>query len=345
MMSGNRPLVSVIVLNWNKKDYLPRCLDSVFRQDYPNLEVLFVDNGSDDGSVTFVREHYPDARVIPLGHNMGFAPANNIGIQEASGTYVMSLNNDTELDERCIGELVRVIEQHPNAWSCSPKIVSFELPATIVNVGIESRNFNPGDRGHGDPDDGRYDQIEEIFGPNGGAGLYRQEVLDEIGGFDEDFVAYYEDVDLAWRARLAGWCSIYAPEAICRHAFGGTNKSRTFYIEYHIFRNIIWLYIKDLPYKYLLEKLPTLLKQEVVFWISHLRRWDIKWLRMKIHTYQKLPKMFKKRRVIQKNRRLDDQEFERWYRPVPPSSSPDRSPADLRPSSSSSSTGMDVTTP
>ena len=344
-MVDETPLVSVIVLNWNKKEYLRRCLDSACRQDYSNLEILFVDNGSEDGSVAFVRMHYPHIRIIALDYNMGFAPANNIGFAEAAGVYVMTLNNDTELDKGCIRELVTVIEQYPDAWSCSPKIIGFDDPPMIVNVGIESRNFEPRDRGYGDPDDGRYDRIEEIFGPNGGAGLYRKAVLDEIGGFDEDFVAYYEDVDLAWRARLAGRISVYAPGAICRHAFGATNKNRPFYIEYHIFRNIIWLYVKILPYPYLREKLPTLLKQEVIFWIDHVRRWDIKWLKMKLDTYRKLPRMVRKRRQIQRVKRIDNQAFERWYRPAPTENRSSRGRSiDVPASPSSSSTGTDVKT-
>lgn len=312
------PLVSVLVLNWNKKEYLHRCLSSVFRQNYPNIETLFIDNGSDDGSVELVRKHYPQAHIIALDHNMGFSAANNIGISQASGDYIMTLNNDTELDEGCVSELIEVIEQFPQAWSCSPKIVSFDNPPIIVNVGIGVQDRWPTDRGHGEPDDGRYDQIEEILGPNGGAGLYRKAVLDEIGGYDEDFVAYFEDVDLAWRARLTGWISVYAPKAICRHAFGGTNKTRPFYIEYHIFRNIIWLYIKDIPGAYLWKKVPGLLKQEIIFWKSHLRRGGAKWLNMKIDTYKKLPRMMMKRRHIQRNRHIDDKEFERWFHELLP---------------------------
>ena len=109
----------------------------------------------------------------------------------------------------------------------------------------------------------------------------------ETRWYDEDMlghlnhgtvVAYFEDVDLAWRARLTGWISVSAPKAICRHAFGVTKKTRPFYIEYHIFRNIIWLYVKDIPGAYLWKKVPGLLKQEIIFWKRHLRRGGAKWL-------------------------------------------------------------------
>ena len=317
-MSEGRPLVSVIVVNWNRKGYLERCFNAIAAQDYPNLDVILVDNGSTDGSLELMREHFSDVLLISLDQNMGFAPANNIGILASTGVYVLTLNNDTALASGCVSALVDTIERYPQAWACAPKIISFDNPPVIVNVGIGARDHMPTDRGGGEPDDGRYDTVEEVFGPNGGAGLYRRAALDEIGLFDEDFFFYYEDVDLAWRARFAGWTCIYAPTAVCKHVSGGTSKSLPFFTEYHIFRNIIWLYIKGIPCVYLRRRLPRMIKQELIFWKTHLRRGDTQWLKMKWDTYCKAPIMLIKRRSIQRSRRIDDAEFERWFLPLLP---------------------------
>ncbi len=309
-------MVSIVIPNWNGLRFLERCLRAVTHQTYSSIEVIFVDNGSEDGSVAFTRESFPRMRLVEIPRNLGFAPAVNIGIGEATGDYILTLNNDTEIAPACVAEMVKALETAPEAGACAPKIISFESPPTIVNVGIEAPNFNPADRGFGETDAGQYDNPGEIFGVNAGAGMYRRAMLEDVGLFDADFESYYEDVDLAWRSRLAGWTSIYQPTAICKHEFGGTSKAMPFYTEYHIFKNIVWVHIKNLPYRYLREKVISLLRQEIIFWLNHLRRRDFKWLKMKLHTYVKLPKMCLKRRRIMNKRRIDDLEFERWYRPT-----------------------------
>ncbi|MBT5873475.1 MAG: glycosyltransferase family 2 protein [Candidatus Latescibacteria bacterium] len=317
-MGDTATLVSVVIPNWNGIRFLERCLEAIYSQTYPHVEVIFVDNGSDDESVPFVKSRFPEIRILGLPRNLGFAPAINRGIADANGAFILTLNNDTEMAAGCVAALVEALSRNTQVGSCAPKIVGFESPQVIVNVGIESPEFKPADRGFGELDSGQYDEPAEIFGVNAGAGLYRKKMLDDVGLFDEDFESYYEDVDLAWRARLAGWGCLYVPQAICRHEFGGTSKARPFYTEYHIFKNIIWVHVKDLPLRYFREKIATLLKQEIVFWLDHIRRWDTKWLRMKAHTYIKLPKMCLKRRRIMRSRRIDDREFEKWYRPGAP---------------------------
>jgi GT2 family glycosyltransferase len=250
---------------------------------------------------------------------MGFAPANNIGIALATGEYIMTLNNDTEMEPACVSEMTRTLAASPASWACAPKIVSFDAPPMIVNAGIGVRDHMPTDRGGGEPDDGRYDTPEEVFGPNGGAGLYKKKVLDEIGLYDEDFFFYYEDVDLAWRARLAGWTCVYAPAAICRHESGGTSKALPFFTEYHIFRNLIWLYLKNIPAPYFRKKLPGLIWQEIIFWKAQITRRESRWIRMKLDAYRKIPRMLMKRRHVQKMRRISNGELERWIVPMLPS--------------------------
>lgn len=317
-MPEKRPRVSIVVVNWNRQEYLERCFKAVLAQDYPDLEVILVDNGSQDGSIDLVRERFPIIHIIALDENKGFAQANNIGIAASTGPYIITLNNDTQMAPGCVGALVETMERYPKAWACAPKIISFDDSPVIVNAGIGAKDHMPTDRGGGEPDDGRYSEMEEVFGPNGGAALYRRAVLDDIGLFDEDFFFYYEDVDLAWRARLAGWTCLYVPAAVCRHVSGGTSKSLPFFTEYHIFRNIIWLYIKGIPGPFIRPRLPGLLKQELVFWKTHLLRRDTRWLKMKWDTYLKAPGMLMKRRHIQRSRRIDDAEFERWFTPLLP---------------------------
>lgn len=245
-----KPLVSIIILNLNGKKFLEGCLSSLKVQSYPNFEVIIVDNGSTDGSVQFVRENFPDTIIIENKENLGFAMANNQGIKIAKGKYIALLNNDTVVDRNWLKNLVTVAESSPEKigmWA--GKILSIENPGIIDSVGglVISNDGIAKGRGRLEEDIGQYDREEEVLIPSACAALYRKEIFDEVGLFDEDFFAYCEDTDLGLRARLAGWKTISVPKAIVYHHYSGTTGRYASSKAYLVERNHVWVAIKNFP--------------------------------------------------------------------------------------------------
>lgn len=243
------PSVSVIVANWNRRDLLRACLLSLSQQTFRDFEIIVVDNGSTDGSIELLGDRrFEYVRVIQNAENRGFCAANNQGIEAARGSWIALLNNDAEAEPRWLERLLAVVESEPDVGMAACKILTWENRTIIDKAGhlIYPDGQNRG-RGTGDPDRGQYDQIEEIAWPDGCAALYRRSMLDQIGGFDEDFFAYADDAELGLRGRIAGWRCLYVPDAVVYHHTGSTlgrySARRLFLIE----RNRIWLAAKLFP--------------------------------------------------------------------------------------------------
>jgi GT2 family glycosyltransferase len=220
------PRVSVLILNYNGLKWLPICLPSALRTDYPNLEVCLIDNGSSDGSVEYVRERFPSVRIIANGENLGFAEAYNRAIEEVDGEYVAVLNNDTEvLEPGWVRHLVDAALRDPGVAAVACKLVSMADPARLDSVGGMGIPFWRGfvDIGRGEVDEGQYDGPGfEPFAFCGGAALIRRDAFLRAGGFDAKFFLYVEDADLSWRLRLMGHRIAYEPRARVAHHFSGT---------------------------------------------------------------------------------------------------------------------------
>jgi GT2 family glycosyltransferase len=254
------PTVSIVIPNWNGLAHLPDCLESLKAQSMRPTETIIVDNGSTDGSVDFVRNNYPWASIVMLPSNAGVAVAMNRGIVASNGEYVALLNNDTALAPDWLETMVRALQSESAVGSVACKMLRFFDRQTIDAAGdFLTRAGSPYSRGSNEPDDGRYDTREFIFGACGAAALFRRIVFDDIGLFDEDFVSHYEDVDLAFRAQLAGYRCLYVPDAVCYHKRGATYNSvsdRTIRIQE---RNLTAYYVKSFPAGLLLAKLPLIL--------------------------------------------------------------------------------------
>jgi GT2 family glycosyltransferase len=248
-------MLSVIVVNHNGQKYLNKCLSSLADQCADDFEVIIVDNGSTDGSEKNIKSWLPDSKLIKLHINKGYSGALNEGIRYAKGDYILALNNDTVLDRHFIASIRLPMEADVSVGMCASKML---LPDGRINsTGIcLSRSGAAWDRGMFQPDEGQFDQPGEVFGPCGGAALYRREMLDEIGYFDEDFFLYMEDVDVAFRGRLAGWQCVYVPQAVVLHHHSGTSGYGSDLSVYYGNRNIIWYTIKDLPAPLLIAFLP-----------------------------------------------------------------------------------------
>ncbi|HEV3201433.1 MAG TPA: glycosyltransferase family 2 protein [Bryobacteraceae bacterium] len=244
-------MISVVVVNWNRKDLLRACLASVARQTGVTLEIIVVDNGSIDGSADLAEQEF-GARVIRNRENRGFCEANNQGIAVARGEFVALINNDAEAEPHWLEALHRVCSRGPDIGMAASKVLVWEDPQRIDKVGhlIFPDGQNRG-RGSGAWDRGQYDREEEVLWPDGSAALYRKEMLDQIGAFDEDFFAYGDDAELGLRARIAGWRCIYTPEAVVRHHRGSTlGKSSVRRLEL-IERNRMLLALKLFPWSLL----------------------------------------------------------------------------------------------
>lgn len=201
-------------------------MPAVMAQDYPDFEVIVVDNGSQDGTIAWLRENYPGVWVIRNQENEGFARANNQGIRVSEGEYIALLNNDTQPTPDWLSSLVAIAEEGgADVGMVASQICLEDKPSCIDSAGIEvdvlgvAWNRNMGSLVSAEPD-----EPVEVFGPSAAAALYRRAMLDEIGLFREEFFAYYEDVELAWRARRAGWRCLYAPQAKVLHEHSATAR-------------------------------------------------------------------------------------------------------------------------
>ena len=254
------PLISVIVANWNGRRYLEKCLASLAAQTYPALEVIVVDNGSSDGSVLWIAKHFPAVQVIANPNNRGFAVANNQGIALSRGAFVALLNNDAWAEPGWLANLYAAAEQESRVGMVASLMLSADRPDLVDSTGIcVDRCGISWDRAGGQSAARWASGPAEVFGPCAGAALYRREMLDEVGGFDVDFFAYLEDVDLAWRARWLGWQARYAPAARVHHIHSGTGGEGSAFKTYWLARNKIVMILKNYALPQLWLYLPLIL--------------------------------------------------------------------------------------
>lgn len=240
-----------MIVNWNRKDLLRACLRSLAQQTAAPFETIVVDNGSVDGSPDMAEREF-GARVIRNRENRGFCAANNQGIAAAKGEFVALLNNDAEADPGWLAALLAACSLRPDVGMAASKILVWEDPRRIDKAGhlIFPDGQNRG-RGSGALDTGQFDCQEEVLWPDGCAAMYRRRMLDEIGGFDEDFFAYGDDAELGLRARIAGWTCIYTPAAVVRHHRGATLGKNSMRRLELIERNRVLLALKLFPWRLL----------------------------------------------------------------------------------------------
>jgi hypothetical protein len=241
--------VTAVVVNWNGRHHLERCLASLLGQTLAGVEVVLVDNGSTDGSVESVRERFAGAvRVLSRPDNVGYAQGLNEGIRAARGRYLFALNNDTEVAPDCLAALVDAADRHPNAGTFAPKILNFDRREVIDNVGhlLYPDGLSRG-RGRLEEDRGQYDREQEILLPSGCAVLLRRAMLADVGLFDERLFAYCDDTDLGLRAQLAGWRCRSVPSAVVYHKYSAATAAYSPLKAFLVERNRAWVAIRCLP--------------------------------------------------------------------------------------------------
>ena len=246
---------AIIVPNWNGEESLGACLDSLLGQSI-NCTIIVVENGSTDNSLAILKKNYPDIEIIENSKNLGFAGGVNQGIEKAidlDAEYVALFNNDAVADKNWLKGLVEVVQASPKVGIVAPKLLSSDKKH-LDSTGDQYTNWGlPYPRGRRELDDGQYSKPERVFAASGGASLYRVSMLKEIGLFDEDFFAYYEDVDISFRAQLAGWKVAYEPSSIAYHKIGATSSKIPGFTAYQTVKNLPWLFWKNVPSKYLFK--------------------------------------------------------------------------------------------
>ena len=270
-----------------------------------------MDNGSVDGSRGFVGEHFPEVKVVPLGENRGIAAAFNAGIEASGAEYVVLLNNDTELDPGWLEALVRATEDRPESGLFASRLVDFYDRSVLDGAGDAMRLSGlPYRLGHGERDRGRFDKPGYVFGACAAAALYRREMLDEVGRFDEDFVSYCEDGDLSFRAQLAGYRCFYVPGAVVYHmGSASTGGKRSPTATRLGSRNSFSLLVKNLPLSAVPHILPFFVAGQLARTITAAATGSLRaHLEGLAGAWRHLPLMLRKRAEIQKRKKLSDAE-------------------------------------
>ena len=258
------PRVAVVILNWNGKVLLEQFLPSLGRSSYPNLELVVVDNGSTDHSVSFLQQQYPQIKTIILSENLGYAGGYNAALQQVEADFYILLNSDVEVSPGWVEPLIELMETHTNVAASQPKLLSFDHKNKFEYAGasggwIDSLGY-PFARGrvleHCETDHGQYDKAAPIFWASGAAFCVRAKAFHEMNGFDASFFAHQEEIDLCWRLQRKGYQIYSCPQSVVWHVGGSTlpkgNSQKTF-LNY---RNNLWMLAKNLPFGTLCWVLP-----------------------------------------------------------------------------------------
>ena len=244
---------AVVIPNWNGLDTIQECLDSVLKQ---TREIIVVDNGSTDGSLEFIRSSYPAVELVKNKVNLGFAGGVNTGINKARELgydYVILLNNDAVVENNWLKLLVSELDKQSDVGIATSKILTSDGKRIDSTGDVYTSWGLPYPRGRNEPTSNKYDQSRDIFSASGGASIYRVAMLDEIGLFDNNFFAYYEDVDISFRAQLYGWKVRYVPGAIVHHQIGSSSRRIKGFTTYQTMKNLPLVLIKNVPGKYILS--------------------------------------------------------------------------------------------
>lgn len=296
--------VSVIIVNWNSGDLLGRCLDALAKQTLRPKCVLVVDNGSTDNSADCV-VRFPAVVLVPTGRNLGFAAANNIALKRCDTELVALLNPDAFPESTWLESLVSAADAYPDCAAFSSRQLSADVPEILDGIGdayhVLGRVWR---ERHGCVQKQRDLVARAVFSPCAAAALYRLKAIEEVGGLDEDYFCYVEDVDLGFRLRLAGYSARYVPEAVALHCGSATTGGqRSDFSVYHGHRNLVWTYVKNMPGPLFWAFLPghVLLNLATIISFSLGGRGRVI-IKSKLDAVKGLPGMWKKRKAIQQRR-------------------------------------------
>ena len=292
---------AIIIPNWNGLKTLKACIESALNQSVKSA-VILVENGSSDDSLEFVQKNYPEVIIVKNNKNLGFAGGVNSGIRYSfmnNYEYLLLLNNDAVAEKDWVKYMIRAIKKSENIGAATSKILTNNNLIDSVGNGYSSWGL-PFPCARNEEATENYNEEIQILGVSGGASIYKVKMLKEIGLFDEDFFAYYEDLDLSIRAWLAGWKIIYEPKAIVFHQIGATSGKIKGFTTYQTIKNLHWLLIKNIPLRYLSQTLIKFSIAYLAFIISALLKGQIKYaMKGLIISIILLPKKIIERIIIQ----------------------------------------------
>ena len=310
--------LAVNIVTFNSADDIGACLQSLDLQTFRDFRIHIFDNASRDGTLKLI-EPFDIDYLMRSPVNSGFCKAHNELARRFASEYVLFLNPDTALRPTFIEELLRALEARPDAASACGKLLRMDA-MTLDSTGIvmlrEQRHL---DRGAGEPDLGQFDKPDDIFGPSGAAAIYRRKALDDVAigdqYFDEDFFAYREDADMAWRCRLLGWNSIYVPAAVALHRRRVTPERRRELpkeINYHSVKNRFLLRLNNMTWDlYRLHFWSATFRDAAVVGYVLLREWSS--IPGLFYIIRHLPRLLRKRRLIQSRIRVSARDLQKWF--------------------------------
>ncbi len=306
--------IFVVVPNWNGEQELPGALDAILAQSYKDYTLVIVDNGSTDGSRNIIERYQKkDTRIRAIYNdkNYGFTGAMNPGLELAiqeKADYVAGCNNDAKPDKDWLKHLANFLDKNPDYGTAACKLLHAD-GKTIDSTGdLYSVWGLPYPRGRDEPNSKKYDNQTDIFGASGGASMYRVKMLEQVGVFDQDFFAYYEDIDLSFRAQLAGWKTAFVPKSIVYHEQGTTSARIKGFTTQQYMKNIPMVLIKDVPGRLFWRVLPRLTLAYTIFFVNAFIKHHHGWQASKgfFKGLVLLPKKLIQRRRIQKTKKVSD---------------------------------------
>lgn len=310
-----KPVISIVIPNWNGEDVIGDCLESLRKQTFKDFEIIVVDNGSSDSSSNLIKGRYPEVKLISLSENKGFCTAVNTGIEHSQGELIAILNNDTEVVTSWLEVLYKALQDHSEISFCSSKMLYYDQRDKINNAGIKiKRNGDSSSIGAGQPDGPFFEKEKEVFGACAGAAIYRKRLFDDIGLFDESFFAYLDDVDLSYRAQLSGHRCLFVPGAIVYHKKGYSLKRHDSPNELEVLlnsRNSVYCLLKNCPKSLFFRNLHRIflrrLELAVRYTIQRVHKGTaIPFIKGKLFAYKNIGAILKKRKEILSQKKVPD---------------------------------------
>ncbi|HEU5100700.1 MAG TPA: glycosyltransferase family 2 protein [Roseiflexaceae bacterium] len=316
---SNAPAISVVIVSWNGMRQLPECLAALLPQLPPNAEVILVDNGSADGTASWVRSNYPQIRVIALPNNLGFAGGVNAGLRIARGELLLLINDDAFAEPGFVDALLDVMAQQPEIGAAGGLLLFAHRPEIVASAGIRvRRDWLALDLWAGREAAELPAEPQPILGPSGGAAIYRRALLEDIGLMEASFFNYLEDVDLAWRALLRGWRSVVVPGARARHVYSATAGQGSAFKQRLLGRNRLRVIVRCLPAELAGRCLPTILAYDLLAIVYGVLTRHPAIAAGRLAALRDLPQLIRERLAIQSRRSASADEIMRWIEPAGP---------------------------
>ncbi len=324
-MEFTKPLISIIILNYNGIKFLKVLFDSLLKTTYSNYEIIMVDNYSTDDSVNFVQKNYPSVKVYGTGKNLGYAGGNNFGIKKANGEIILLLNNDIEVTPNWLNPIIEEFQSDENIAACQPKILQMKNRNYFEYAGASGGFLDifgyPFLRGRImdtiEKDEGQYDDNIDLFWASGAAIAIHKKVLEQSGLLDEDFFLHMEEIDLCWRILLQGKRIRVCTDSIIYHFGGGSLQQGNFKKIYFNHRNSVFMMLKNYSTHRLLYLLPVRIALDKITFLKGLITFDTKLLKSLFMAYKWLIINFKlimkKRKIVQQNRKVKDKALDKLF--------------------------------